>query len=67
MSDFTEDQLAAVKKAYANGVKTVQHDGKTVTYRSLGEMERVIQRMESELGKAPRRELRRIGTSRGFR
>lgn len=64
---FTQSQLDALKAAYASGVKTVQHDGKSVTYRSLADMERMIERMETALNGKPRREMRRIGTSRGFR
>lgn len=66
---WTQADLDALKAAYARGEKTVQHDGKMVTYRSLTEMERQIQRIEAEVnpGATPRREMRLIGTSRGFR
>ncbi|WP_412506155.1 phage head-tail joining protein [Roseovarius sp. SYSU LYC5161] len=64
---FTQSQLDALKAAYASGVKTVQHDGKMVTYRSFTEMERAIERIEASLQAKPRREIRRIGTSKGFR
>lgn len=64
---FTQAQLDALKGAYASGVKTVQHDGKMVTYRSFAEMERAIERMEGELNAKPRRQIIRMGSSRGYR
>lgn len=47
---FTDDQLAALKAAYAQGVLKVRHGDKEVTYRSAAEMRQVIQDLERALG-----------------
>lgn len=44
-----ETRLEALKRAYHTGVLTVRHGETTTTYRSLSEMESIIQSLESEI------------------
>lgn len=62
MADITslELRLESLKKAYHSGVLTVRHGETTTTYRTLAEMESIIQSLESEIsvlngGERPRR------------
>ncbi|TIN84344.1 hypothetical protein [Mesorhizobium sp.] len=67
MATYTQGQLDAIKKAYASGVLTVKHGDTLSTFRSLDEMERIINRMEAEVngvGEPPRRTV--AGFSRGL-
>jgi hypothetical protein len=47
---FTQTQLDALRAAYASGATEVSYDGKTVKYRTLAEMARLIGEMEAALG-----------------
>lgn len=48
---YTTTQLTELKAAYARGALKVRlPDGSEITYRSLDEMDRVITKIESELG-----------------
>lgn len=48
---FTSAQLTQLKAAYARGALDVQlSDGSRIRYRSLDEMERVIAKIEGDLG-----------------
>lgn len=49
MSTFTMAQYTALKEAYAMGVTTVQYVDRTVTYRSVTDMQRILRAMESDL------------------
>lgn len=49
MSNFTLAQYQALKEAYALGVTTVQYVDRTVTYRSVTDMKRILNDMEREL------------------
>lgn len=49
-TSFTLAQLNAIEAAYASGLTTVSHNGKTITYRSLAEMERIMATIRSALG-----------------
>lgn len=51
---WTQAQLDALKVAAATGATEVTHEGKTVKYRSITEIVRLISMMESDLGTAPR-------------
>lgn len=48
--DWTEDDLKAIKAAYAQGAYRVKYADKEVEYRSLAEMKQIISEMESCLG-----------------
>lgn len=51
---FTQTQLAEIQEAYARGVREVWlSNGDRLQYRSLDEMERVISKLESDLGTNP--------------
>jgi hypothetical protein len=43
-------QLDALMNAYNSGASTVTYEGKTVTYRSLPEMQAVIVSLQTQLG-----------------
>lgn len=48
---YTQTQLDALKDAYARGVLVaVLPDGSRVEYRSVADMERIIAKIETELG-----------------
>lgn len=47
---FTLSQLEALEKAAASGQLSVRHGDKVVTYQSLDQMQRLIDRMRAELG-----------------
>lgn len=48
---YTTDQLDALRAAYARGVlEAVLPDGSRIRYRSTEEMERIIVKLETELG-----------------
>jgi hypothetical protein len=48
---YTLDQLTALQDAIAQGVLEVKHADKTVTYRSLNEMNRICGIIEQALGR----------------
>ena len=56
MSDWTENELAALKRAYASGTLRVSYDGKSVEYGSaddlLGRI-RTIERAMTGAGNLP--------------
>lgn len=47
---YTSEQYAALQAAIADGALTVRLADKTVTYRSLDEMVRILGMMEKALG-----------------
>lgn len=47
---YTQPQLDKITEAIALGATTVEYGDKKITYRSLTEMKRIKQDMESELG-----------------
>lgn len=46
---FTEAQYNALLAAYASGQLTVEYADKKVTYRSLADMERILNLMNAQL------------------
>ncbi|MHB1098258.1 MAG: phage head-tail joining protein [Burkholderiales bacterium] len=46
---YTIRQLEALEEALATGVLTATYDGKSVTYRSVGELIRAIDRVRAGL------------------
>ena len=46
---WTQTQLDALKAAYAQGITSVSHNGKTVTYASLESLFRAIRNLEAEV------------------
>jgi hypothetical protein len=58
MAAYTQTQLDALRAARALGVTQVSYQGRTTTYRSLEEMDKIIASMEDGLGsggRTPRR------------
>lgn len=49
---FTQSQLDALKTAYAQGIRRVTYDGKTIEYASLPEMNEAIIRISRALAAA---------------
>lgn len=49
---YTIEQITALKEAIAQGALEVQYADKRITYRSLDEMNRILQQMQEELGLA---------------
>lgn len=46
---FSQAQIDAMKNAYAQGIASVTHNGKTVTYASLAALWQAIKNMENEV------------------
>jgi len=47
---YTEEQYRELQAAIAEGALVVRHGDRTVTYRSLDEMQRILQMMSADLG-----------------
>ncbi len=60
---YTETQRAALAAAYASGTLRVSYDGKSVEYRTLSEMRRVLDDMNKQLDGVKRRRIYRARTS----
>ena len=52
MSDWTETELAALKRAYASGTLRVSYDGKSVDYGSADDLLTRIRTIERDLADA---------------
>lgn len=65
MSDWTAEELAAIKAAYAKGASEVQIGDERIRFRSLAEMERIINRMENAVLNRSQPVARFAGFSRG--
>lgn len=57
---YTQGELDALKSAYASGVTEMSYQGRTVKYRSLDEMSRIISAMDQELNGSTTKRTRRI-------
>lgn len=57
---FTQSQLDALKAAYASGTTRVTYEGKTIEYRSLAEMEKVMAKIEAEVVGVEKTRVRRV-------
>jgi hypothetical protein len=69
VTTYTLDQYARLKQAYGTGQLSVRYEDKSVTYRTAEEMERILQRMERELGIAtaqPRERRRYLRYDKGL-
>ena len=63
---YTQSQLDVIQEAFARGVlEATLPDGSKVRYRSLDEMERIINKMESQIS-APRTNVAYPSHSRGY-
>jgi hypothetical protein len=63
MADQT--QLDAIRAAYYQGVMEISYKGRTVKYRSLAEMKRIIDELERSLGKSRPNSIS-LTTDRGY-
>jgi hypothetical protein len=54
MAVYTQSQIDALRRAYARGVTRVSYGDKSVEYRSLDEMKRVIAEMDGDVSGTPR-------------
>lgn len=65
------ERIFALKEAIHQGVATVTYDGRTVTYRSLDSMTRILRGLEEELAAVEGRPVgsgrRCVVFSRGYR
>ena len=52
---YTQTQLDALTSAYAQGVLTVEYDGKRITYRSRAEMKEIIDEIQGKVSGNRRR------------
>ena len=50
----TQNQLKNLKEAYASGVLRVRYADSEVMYQSMNQMKKAINRLEKELGLAPK-------------
>ena len=50
MATFTQAQIDALSEAIAQGAKKVKYGDKEVEYRSLKEMQEILQVMKEDLG-----------------
>ena len=65
---YTEDQVRALREALTSGVLTVSYDGKSVSYRSVGEIKAALAEIENARAREAGRQVRliRIVTNKGF-
>ena len=69
MTDWTETELSALRRAYASGTTRVSYDGKTVDYRSVAEIDRAIEALDREIAAAEGRRIVRhvrVTTAKGL-
>ena len=69
MADWTEAELAALRRAYASGTTRVSYDGKTVDYRSVAEIDRAVEALDREIAAAEGRRIvrqLRVTTAKGL-
>ena len=69
MTDWTESELSALRRAYASGTTRVSYDGKTVDYRSVAEIDRAIEALDREIAAAEGRRIVRqvrVTTAKGL-
>jgi hypothetical protein len=68
MSDYTETELSALRRAYASGRLRLDYEGKSVTYGSAEDLLSRIREIERSVpSAAPRRSVGFAGFSRGLR
>lgn len=67
MSNFTEAELSALRRAYASGTLRVEYDGRSVTYDSAEGLLSRIRELERDLGAAgTRKRVTFAGFGRGY-
>jgi hypothetical protein len=66
MMAYTQEQYDALKAAIAGGELSVRYADRSVTYRSIDEMIRILRLMESDLGVNASSSRRYTSFSKGF-
>lgn len=64
---YTSDDLAAIQRAIAKGLRAAELNGERVEFRSLKEMERIESKIKEALGQATGRRIFNPTTSDGWR
>lgn len=64
MANYAQADIDALRAAVKQGVSSVSYADRTVTYRSLDEMRKLLAEMENAVN-APKR-VRRIASNKGF-
>lgn len=49
MATATQAEIDALESAIRRGVRSVEYNGESVTYRSLSEMEAILQKMKRQV------------------
>lgn len=63
---WTADQISKLEAAIATGALTVRYADRQVTYRSLDEMQRLLQDMRDEVNGTVRVRRIRVDSTKGF-
>ncbi len=65
---YTQSQLEALQEALASGLLTVTFEGRTMTYRSVQDLQRAIATVQSDLNSRAGKRVRqyRMSSSKGF-
>ena len=64
---YTQAHLDALEEAKASGVLTVSFEGRTTTFRSIDEIDRVIADIKKQLNPAKyRRKIYRLSSAKDF-
>ena len=60
MALWTQAEVDALKSAIASGVRSVTHDGKTVTYGSVSDMLKALRLMQQDVSPTTAPTIRRV-------
>lgn len=63
---YTLEQYEALRDAIAQGVLEVKYADKEIKYRSLREMQTLLQQMRNDLGLNKKESRQKVGFSKGF-
>lgn len=67
MTDYTDAELLALKKAYATGVLRVEYEGRSVTYDNAAGLLARIRELERDIGGVAKRPIAGFATfGRGY-
>jgi hypothetical protein len=66
MSGYSAEDLAALKANYAKGVAEISRGDERIKFRSLGEMERIISRVEASMSGTQRVGIHYPSFDKGF-
>ncbi len=66
MSDYTDAELSALRRAYASGTTRVEYEGRSVTYDSEAGLLSRIREIERSISSTPRPKVGVAGFRRGY-